>query len=174
MPDYVSHQSAIANTQHHSTEQHHQQQPQHIITKDGLLYEQLDYTYSAAETEPMPIKIESSYLIEQTANEAAQQAMAAEEVAAAVTAPQQHFKKKMQQKARSSKQSTLETQRMIKEEPEAPQQSLLAIIGNPDDLDDLSHLDKPITTAARAMPLMAKQSDYIASYCSFLKSRTHK
>lgn len=134
------------------------------------MYEQLDYDFSAAEAEP--IKIESSYLMEQAANEAAQEAVAAEEAATAKAAPQQHFKKKMQQKARSAKQAA--AQEIKLSSPETPPPQLLAIIANPDDLEDLSHLDEPILSAPRSMPLMAKQSDYIASYCSFLKNRTHK
>lgn len=43
------------------------------------------------------------------------------------------------------------------------------------DFDDLSHLDKPINDLpTRLCPIKARQSDYIESYCSFLKTRTHK
>lgn len=155
-------------------EQHHQ--TQHIITKDGLLYEQLDYDYSTAsvQSDQTPIKIES------TEGFANSQSSRATPKSTRAAAPQQHFKKKMQLQARSAAASAKAQSKTPAKveviddvEVEAPPQ-ILAIIANAEDLEDLSHLDKPIVPEQRVHSLNAKQTDYIGSYCSFLKSRTHK
>lgn len=155
-----------------NAEQHHQlahhtlhQQPQHIISKDGLLYEQLDFDFASANGQT-PNKLESNaFALDQTVADALN-------IASPKTAPQQHFKKKMQLQARSAAASA---QIPLPHKPVVePLPQLLAIIANPEDLEDLSHLDTPIIPTKKVQPLMAKQTDYISSYCSFLKNRVPK
>lgn len=152
---------------------------QHIITRDGLMYEQLDYDYSTAsvQSDQTPIKIESNEFI---LTESAPATSTPKTTTPARAVPQQHFKKKMQLQARSAAAAVKPlSNKPIKAEviddvvvETNPQ--ILAIIANPDDLEDLSHLDQPIVPEPQTHLLNAKQSDYIGSYCSFLKSRTHK
>lgn len=185
--EFNSHASpSITDTNNASENQQHQSQhqnqlhrtTQHIITKDGLLYEQLDYDYTTPSVplNPTPIKIESNELALPQSTPAR-----ATPKSTSRAAPQQHFKKKMQQQARSAATKTqpdLPIKAEVTDEQEqvvdttTPQ--ILAIIANPDDLEDLSHLDKPIVPEKRIHALNAKQSDYISSYCSFLENRTQK
>lgn len=222
-----------------------QQHTQHIVTKDGLVYEQLDYSYpnNAASTSgagtsviasgggannivpDIPIKIENqSYGIDPQQQQQHQPA----------AAPQQHFKKKIQARSTPNapgtgaaaaatgdpqligenhhaykppaaqppdqilqsppppttpaRQTTTRAPRGSRgdrnsgkytvadplPQPDPPNEQLLAIIANPEDLEDLSHLDRPINIPAKVTAgMQSKQSDYIGSYCSFLASRTH-
>lgn len=117
----------VAQHQHQDHQQeHHQQQPQHIITKDGLVYEQLDYSYPSAAVpvesnhtdvtasdgsviSSVPIKLEhqqhsyGSLVVDQQQQQHIQQLQQQHLDHNQQTPPQQHFKKKIQ--ARSTPQS---------------------------------------------------------------------
>lgn len=163
--EYDSHStpSNAANANH---------QTQHIITKDGLLYEQLDYDYSAAAIlqDQTPIKIESNEIIDTQSPPVK---------STPKSTHQQHFKKKMQRSAAASAKSSrsnfpIKAEVIDEVEVDETPPQILAIIADPEDLEDLSHLDAPIVPERQVHALNAKQSDYISSYCSFLKNRTHK
>lgn len=216
--------NALAQQQQQQQQLHnhqpHQQQAQHIITKDGLVYEQLDYSYPTATASTSPAIGTASTIATATIGAASPAGGSLP-----VTPPhQQHFKKKIQ--ARSTPAAAVDLVNLdannatvaykppaaqppdqILQSPPPQQQQpaaqttggrgrgrnatkftvaeplphsspppaqLLAIIANPDDLEDLSHLDSPVYVPLKTGgPMRSKQSDYIESYCSFLKSRTH-